>query len=48
MFIPVLKWYKKEKPKPQTSAILQYKIKSLKFGKRKKKKMKTTTATVTA
>lgn len=38
MFIPVLKWYKKEKPKPQTSAIFNHSV----TNEKNEKKMKST------
>ena len=41
MFIPVLKQYKKEKPKPQTSAIFNHSVTNKKNGE-KKKTMKST------
>ena len=38
MFIPVLKQYKKEKPKPQTSAIFNHSVTNKKNEKKKHKK----------
>ena len=35
MFIPVLKQYKKEKPKPQTSAIFNHSVTNKKNGEKK-------------